>query len=1198
MSRRTKESKFFIDDLSSKILEERGTLLSERLQTSDAELKRRTKNFFINRDSVKENFKHLNNWLNDDQKKDNIAYLVKGSSAWNANFVHGVNNGVSDDMKRDLSNHIAFLPQNYDIEIYCPKDKIAEIIKEYYNRLVVYQNSYFGYIPLPSETEKIVTRGQAKKQKEQYGLPDVDTCIAISKNIILKNNKNEIDKECNIIPKIEADEIILKNVIGMENFKAYSLSFCVKLKDEEYEKFDKKGIDKLKEAWRKYSDKDACSKKENFHFIFYITFHEVPKDLWQTFKNDYYKEITTTINGTNYLNIYGLLYYANILRASVSSGFRSEKGLDIDTFRMDKLFDVLTNINKENKEQVQIRKQRIIDWEFRLYGFINEFFGKNIDIWNTHLLPSKFWLKNLNQAIVKKMMENYISESVPNGIIQRFDDIIIDFYRPILNAIIIDLNNQINSDTDDFKTKFPNWLVKIMIAGGDAFERYIPTGKIADIDLKVIIKSKLKVHKQSEETELLDYVRTKIFAILSKHICILQSMVRDCGNDDIMFQKAVAQAQDFFSSTCKDTKPVFKICPIYDSNGNEIKSTFRLRNNYVEKDDGTLNFNLISIDYRKNFVVHYQGRNISYTYDLAILDVPFKIYKEFDYERDVDLQTTFSKSVVNKDCYVLPSKPQIVQFKPSELSLSVERGSRTESKLGVEAPTPIQRIQHTNLCNNPDINRKIKPDGLCFFRSILYCMTQLKKEQQNILIQKLNIYLPPNYKINLNEISYNLQVQSSINTKKTCSKIAYAVYNYLQQFYDTNKRLFNEEFRNILISQDYKHYYFIFLENVFQNNLQRYSQGIETGEVIYQNILDANNVPVEWPGQLEVYALQQLLDFIIQTSLYLPSDVDKLVLYVCFNGRNHYEGVYVNNLPSNYSKQGYEIMDKIKAEDVEIKEEEDIDEEDEIDFIEDYNIVGRIERFPQKGESRKRKIPEKDDLIDVFSGLSIKEKEGKEYKIPKFYFDDGDNINGFNIPVASKAFLIGDQKCIYNDRNQLQSRFLASKIEKDLTRYNKLNIVLNDKNVPSLVSLQILNRVDLDYFNYSVTNINNIPINLKKNILAYFIAILKEYHLNKEKAKVKRDFNIFEQYNQEVADTINETIKEEYPFNEISLIDTISEQKYQDIITGRIELAKKSEKIKGFFFGFFNDNKKDQKNEIEEDFEPDFINIDDLDLLI
>ena len=251
-----------------------------------------------------------------------------------------------------------------------------------------------------------------------------------------------------------------------------------------------------------------------------------------------------------------------------------------------------------------------------------------------------------------------------------------------------------------------------------------------------------------------------------------------------------------------------------------------------------------------------------------------------------------------------------------------------------------------------------------------------------------------------------------------------------------------------------------------------------------------------------------------------------------------------------------------------------------------------MERFPQQGETRKRKSPEQGNLIDVFSGLSITNYTKPKYK---FFFDDGEKINGITLPVASKAFLRADQQCIFNDRNQLQSRFLAGKIEKDLNRYNTLTRVLTDVNVPTDTTIQNLNRVDLDYFNYSVTNINNIALDLKRDILAYFIEILKKYRENREKAKVKRDFNIFEYYTQELSDDINSTINKEYPFNEISMMETVLEEKYQDFITGKRDLTIKPKNIKGLFFGFFD--KKDQK-ENQDDYEPDFITIDDLDLLI
>ena len=198
-------------------------------------------------------------------------------------------------MKRELANNIAFLPQNWDIEIYCPEDKISNIILNYYNGLVNYQKSYRGDIPGTSTTKRL-TREEAKKQKEKYNFPAVDTYIAISDNIILKSGKEVIN---DVIPQIEATNITVKEPVGMENFKAYSLSFCTKLKKEEYKKFEREEVEK---AWEKYSDDNTCGQK-NSHFIFYITFHKIPTNLWQTFKNDYYRKITVNINNINYLNL-------------------------------------------------------------------------------------------------------------------------------------------------------------------------------------------------------------------------------------------------------------------------------------------------------------------------------------------------------------------------------------------------------------------------------------------------------------------------------------------------------------------------------------------------------------------------------------------------------------------------------------------------------------------------------------------------------------------------------------------------------------------------------------------------------------------------------------------------------------------------------------------------------------------------------
>lgn len=887
---------FFIDKLSNLPVEEYPKILNKTLKTSDVDLKRRTKNEFINYDSIKQSFNQLKNELNTDQSNDNLVYLVKGSSAWYANFLEESKNEDIQDMRQELSGNIAFLPQNWDIEIYCPEDKIDYVIPNYYLILQEYKDKYRG----DTGKSKRITRKSAIEKRLELNLPEIETCISASKNIILgADGKMTLDEK-----------------VGMENFKAYSLSFCVKLKQQEFDKFSSEDSKNIESAWEKYSDDGTCTCDggSNFHFIFYITFHEIPNNLWDHFKTNYYRHITTTINTVNYLNLYGLLYYANILRASVSTGFRTEKGMDIDNFRIEKLYDVLTKT-----KETQLRKQKIIKEQYELYNFVNIFFNNNIDIWNQYLLPSKYWLKNLNQTITKKMLESHSTQTVPNGIVQRLDDIIIDFYRPIINSIIIELNIKLNSDNEDFKLNFPKWTVKIMIAGGDAFERYIPTGKIADIDLKVIIKYNEKSRPNAKsKTDILNYVRTKIFAILSKHVCLLNKMVDACHNDDIVFQNAVAQSSEFYSIGCRENKAVFKICPIYNEKGEEIKSTFRLRNNYVKKSNGEFSFNLISIDYRKKFNVSYNQQNFSYSYDLAILDVPFKFYEEFDYVNDIELQDTYSKSVVDETCY------------------------------------------------------------------------EEKKQEEDIIMEPSEIVKP---------------------TKK-----------------------------------------------------------------------------------------------------YIPKPLKQ---------------EYINPIYGPY-KQKYEKSR--------------------------YHPYRRNFGFQQDGE----KI-ENDDM---------------------------------KLPMASKIFLIKDQRYIYNDNNLLQSRFFSGKIGKDLIRYKQLNNVLDDEKIPSTSTLEHLNKVDLNYFNFSVTNMNNIPINLKKNILGYFIEILIRFALNKDKAKVKRNFVYNLNWdNNDIIDTINSTIIPEYDFNELSLMKTVSEEDFVDFINLKVQSPKQIKVKKGFFFSSAED-------EDEEDFEPDFINIDDSELLI
>ncbi len=1163
--------------------ESKQEIISDKLMTSNADIKRREKNEFINTPPIQNTFQQLTANLNEDSQNNNLSYLVKGSSSWYANFFLADDRNVT--IQESIGQNIGFLPQNWDIEVYCPESKISTMICKYYNQLLQFHNNL-------NDTNS----------------EDYETCVSFSKNIIMNDDqKVKIENKCALTKatrrteekvqlKRQCSSIKLEKPIGFENFKAYQLRLCVRIKDNPNE-----------EAWESFNDKDECESTENFHFIYYITFHQIPDILFQDFKTNFLSKITRTINNITYLNYYGHLFYATLIKANSGREFRKGKGMDLDNYRLDKLLYAITGINNENELSDQQKRQRseiIINSYYNLYKLITLYFA-NEELWETHLIPNEFWFVNLKQELVKRMLQNYFTPSIPNGIVQKLDDLTIEYYRPILNTIVKELYDNINSDIPSpLVKKFPKHIFKVMIAGGDAFERYVPTNKIADIDLKIIIQHKEgKTTKKEDKMVIINYVRQVIFAILSKHIVILNKMTEECDNDNSMFINAVKQEQEqFYDSTCQTlSNKVFKLCPKVDSATN-----FRLRNLPVVKAN-VFNFNLVSIDMRKSFNVYYNDDKtpMNYKYDLAILDVPFKFYTDFE-GKDIDLQPIVESIVnVNENCFInsfekeykveQPLKPS-TPLKPSELSLTTVRGREA-----VPVPPVVQRRQYPNLCDNPNISVDITPDGLCLFRSILYCMSQLDREIKIILMSQLNQHLLPQLHINLNEMTYNINDQDAPQTIIACSKIAYAVYHYLQSFYIINKRGFYDMFENILEAQDYRHPYFTDLSRVFQNNLQRYRGGIETGNVFFNNdYVDEMNNPLEWPGALEVTALQTILNVVIQTMLYRPEEQDKLILYVCYNGRNHYSGVNVFNLPQGYSKRGYRVDEMIIPQLPQPQLPfQVIQPEITLKRKRQQDILRKIKEEERPVKVRKispdfKKSPnhsKKTRVIRLFNPITETWQEKKVFR-----FDGDDDIT---LPIASVAFLIKDQEHMYSDVAQLEARYFAGKINKDITRYINLNKFINDKLQVSQEQINKLNKFDHRYYNFSVIKQSEFSLKIKKEIFGYYLESLAQFEVTKLKSSVERQFNFGFKYSNypffivSLNRVLNpKNIKE---FSIYNLVNLINKKENKDLIVSIAEIIKEEKKKQNKNFRFlFQETSKDFIDNFDNDFEPIIINIDDI----
>jgi hypothetical protein len=222
-----------------------------------------------------------------------------------------------------------------------------------------------------------------------------------------------------------------------------------------------------------------------------------------------------------------------------------------------------------------------------------------------------------------------------------------------------------------------------------------------------------------------------------------------------------------------------------------------------------------------------------------------------------------------------------------------------------------------NLCEDPNIRQDIITDGLCFYRSLLFCMGQLKDQFKSQIVSNYN-GLSYGFTLSIDELKYNVNDENNIETIKTCCKLGFIIYEFL------NRQNMIPEIRNgirlILSSQDYQHDYFESFAFIRQG-LRNFHQGAITGRIYFNpNLKDVYNNPLEWAGQLEIYVLGEILNLFIKPNLNLYEWSPKITLYVCYNGSNHYNGVKVMNLPDNFEKgRFYEI--EIEEKEEEKKEE-------------------------------------------------------------------------------------------------------------------------------------------------------------------------------------------------------------------------------------------------------------------------------------
>lgn len=503
----------------------------------------------------------------------NHPYLLKGSSAWSLNYPE----------KRSFS----FLPQNFDIEIYVKQDEnIQNNIKDIYRSLLkFYKNNDLNSF--------------AKKE-------NLSLCLSTSSNILIGKTKTEQKDNSMCIEQRNEDNPAYFQVTTpqmMENLKAWSMSLCFKFNDK-----------KIRDKYRDYYDTGCIGKTDDYHFMIYLTI--IPYTT-EDFK-DYFNEITDIKKidnqGVRSLNKKGLLLYHCFIKSKIN--MRSEKKIDIDTIRIN---NTLHNNSSSEIENAYIDLFDLVD----------------ILESNQSLIPNKFYIDNLRNYIISQVLNYHRTiTDFKDGIKTYIDNIVINFFRPIVNLFVVDLQKELKQYDD----------VYTFIAGGDAFERYIPSGKIADIDIKILLKY-MNALKNKEYKDILknniDKIKKIIFYVLTKHSTILNEILdrKDCYLERALFTKFVEKCTitntDVMVTQERDG---ILLCPL------EKKYTkhFRVRNiDLVNIKNKITGFNLTSLDYNKNFNVVIKRKNkiynLKYKYSLAIFDAPLVFDTKFDPEYIVNL---------------------------------------------------------------------------------------------------------------------------------------------------------------------------------------------------------------------------------------------------------------------------------------------------------------------------------------------------------------------------------------------------------------------------------------------------------------------------------------------------------------------------------------------------------------------------------
>lgn len=449
--------------------------------------------FFQNRRQIIPYYYILISQLNKLEKDGKLVYLIRGSSAWFNNVMNSITKGKTydinsfDQMYHDFIRGIgdvhmaaSLLAQNWDFSIFIDENYL-DIVFDMVNKVV-------GDI--------------AKKMKK-----DKINAMKISYN---------------------------KDLDHLENFKGYYIALC--LENKEYS------------LYQHFSDY-VCNKQSPYSFFaFWITLHPVnnlthiyntfvkpitvklpasiinkyptgTEIIDEKFSNPKLKKSERTVRKREKRDLYNVseFKFGNYSEEDIETkaNFLNFKGLIMFTTFMDS-----KHLNRTSEKGINIDEYRIRWLENdgvkrgKLYKEIYKIWTDTFEEKDS-IFENKWQLSNINDTFRNNILKNILNID-SNSSFDLIDTRLIEFYRGIINTIVIDLHKRITSYKHKYIEK-----VDVMIVGGDAFTRYIDKSTTSDIDVKVIVIPKKSTKETWMPNDIYEEIQQFITSILSKYIVYL-----------------------------------------------------------------------------------------------------------------------------------------------------------------------------------------------------------------------------------------------------------------------------------------------------------------------------------------------------------------------------------------------------------------------------------------------------------------------------------------------------------------------------------------------------------------------------------------------------------------------------------------------------------------------------------------------------